>query len=307
MSAAVRPNLFIVGAAKCGTTSMYEYLARHPEVFMSAVKEPYYFGCDLDIAPYWRVRGESQYLALFEKASGEKRVGEGSVWYLCSHSAAEEIKSFNPDARIIIMLRNPVDMLYSLHGQFLRSYNESIFDFIEALAAEDDRRAGRRIPPSAHFPGGLQYRKVARFTGQIQRYLDVFGTDAVHVILFDDFTTDTAGVYRAALRFLEVDDSFQPEFDVHNRSSAIRTAPDRKFLKKRPKLKKFIERALPLPLRRGMGRVVESLFAPVQRANALDPKTRSALQAEFAGEVAALGRLLDRDLSHWCEPITSRR
>lgn len=299
MTDAIKPNLFIVGAAKCGTTSMFEYLAQHPDVFMSDVKEPYFFGSDLEIASYWRVENEAAYLALFADAGEAARIGEGSVWYLYSELAAQEIKSFNPDARIIIMLRNPVDMIYSLHGQFLRSHNESIFDLKEALAAEEDRRRGRRIPTSAHFPKALLYRDVAGFTDQVKRFLDAFGSQSVHVILFDDFVASTPEVYRQTLRFIGVDDSFSPSFDVHNKAKPIRTAPDRRFLKTKPRLKRAIERTLPVSLRRAMGKMVESVFPPIERPGQLSPDLRKELQGYFADEVARLGQLINRDLSHW--------
>ena len=172
-----KPNFFIVGAAKAGTTSMHEYLCAHPDIFMpsgadlrltrNALKEPYFFGSDLDIAEYWSIRDREQYLSLFVDAGNAKRIGEASVWYLPSTEAASEIKQFNPNAKIIIMLRNPVDMVYSLHGQFLRSGNEDIVDFEEALNVQEDRRNGRRIPTSAHFPGGLQYTSIATFSPQV--------------------------------------------------------------------------------------------------------------------------------------------
>ena len=139
----MKPNFFIVGAPKCGTSALYEYLGAHPEIFMSPYKEPHFFGSDLQ--QRWRPT-KSQYFSCFAKARDEKRVGEASVHYLYSKCAAAEIKEFCPEARIIIMLRDPVEMLYSLHSQSIFSGNEVINDFEEALEAEADRKLGRRIP-----------------------------------------------------------------------------------------------------------------------------------------------------------------
>src|SRR5882672_7839349 len=126
-----KPNLFIVGAPRCGTTSMYDYLKQHPDVFMPEVKEPHFLGTDLTSSRF--IRDEGKYQALFATAKNEKRIGEASVWQLYSKIAAYEIKEYSPTARVIIMLRNPVDMMYSLYGQHIFSGDEEISDFEEAL------------------------------------------------------------------------------------------------------------------------------------------------------------------------------
>src|SRR3989339_415720 len=135
-----KPDFFIVGAPKSGTTAMCTYLKQHPEIFMPEKKESHFFGTDLNSPRF--IRDKKIYLSLFSKAKDERRVGESSVWYLYSKKAASEIKEFSPSASIIIMLRNPVDMLYSQHSQFLYNGNEDIACFEEALNAEQDRRRG---------------------------------------------------------------------------------------------------------------------------------------------------------------------
>ena len=141
-----KPDFFIVGAPRCGTTAMYEYLRVHPDVYMPLHKEPMYFGQDLT---QLHVRlTERDYLALFAEARPGQRIGEATTWYLFSKTAASEIRDFSPDARIIIMLRHPVDVMYSLHRELLFYRGETIDDFAEALAAEADRREGRRLGPS---------------------------------------------------------------------------------------------------------------------------------------------------------------
>src|SRR5947207_13310329 len=129
-----RPDFFIVGAPKCGTTAMHQFLAQHPEVFL-APKEVHFFGADLHLEN--DVQDLSTYLELFADAKNEFRVGEASVWYLYSRHAAKEIKQFSAGSRIIIQLRNPVDMVHSLHSQLLFSGVEDIQDFESALRAEE--------------------------------------------------------------------------------------------------------------------------------------------------------------------------
>jgi len=297
-----KPDFFIVGAPKCGTTAMYYYLKQHPEIFMPQRKEPHFFGTDLE-APYpYFIREKREYLSLFSEAQDEKRVGEASVWYLYSKLAAAEIKEFCPSASIIIMLRNPVDMIYSLHSQRVYSGNEDITDFEAALDAEEERKQGLRIPKGVNLVEGLFYREVAKYTPQVQRYLDVFGRENVHVIIFDDFKSDTPRIYRDTCQFLGVDPDFQPEFQVINLNKRIYSFTLHKFLQNPPRtIVSLSRRLVPRPLRHGLIRGLNRVnirYAPRPR---MDPELRRRLQAEFAPEVERLSKLLDRDLTYWCK------
>ncbi|MBA2556411.1 MAG: sulfotransferase, partial [Chloroflexi bacterium] len=170
-----KPDFFLAGAPKCGTRSMYEYLKPHPEIYLSPRKEPRYFASDLDTGTagdeLFFVRELDEYLGLFQGATDQKRVGEASVQYLYSRVAAENIRVFNPDSRFLVMLRNPVEAVHSMHAQRLAGGAEDIADFEAALDAEDDRREGRRIPPGSFHVKGLIYRDVARFGEQVERWL----------------------------------------------------------------------------------------------------------------------------------------
>ena len=298
-----KPDFFIVGAPKCGTTSMSEYLKQHPEIFVSEPKEPHFFGTDLKSLwsdRFERYRDKDKYLSLFADVRDEKRVGEASPWYLYSRQAAVEIKQFNPVSRIIIMLRNPVEMVYSLHGQQLYNGNEDIFDFEEALEAEEDRRNGRRLPETAHNPAALFYTDTARYCGQVQRYFDVFGRENVHIIVFDDFIGDTSQVYRETLEFLEVAPDFQLQFAVHNPAKSIRSTRLHRFTVARPAFLRRVKWVLPNSLRR---RMVKSLVRFNVRKGSRPPlsqELRHRLQQDFMEEVEGLSVLLDRDLTHWC-------
>lgn len=295
----IRPNFFIVGAAKCGTTSMYEYLRVHPEVFMPEKKEPYFFGRDLEIADYWAIRDETQYLSLFTDAGQATRVGEASVWYLPSQQAAQEIKQFDPQAKIIIMLRNPVDMAYSLHGQFLFSSNEDIVDFQEAWDAQSDRQRGQRIPPTSHFPRGLQYTQMATYSPQVQRYLDVFGPQAVHVIIFDDLISDTQTVYQRVIDFLEIDPDFRPDFSVANAAKPLRNLPAKRFLKSYPRVEKALGATLSPSIRHCVGNTLTKILKQPSRGKKLSPDLRRELMSQFRPDIDQLSSLIDRDLTGW--------
>ena len=221
------PDLFIIGAPKSGTTSLYEYLKGHPDVFMSVLKEPSYFAPDLakeDSANFLVYgRDEALYLNLFAEAGDAKRLGEASTRYLYSKEAPALIKAASPDARIVAMLRNPVDMMHSLHAHKVAAATEDL-DFEEALAAEADRHAGKRIPPTSN-PMLATYRDRARFGEQLPRWFEIFGRDRVHVIILEDMIRQPEDEFRRLLEFLEVDPDYQPEsFAAHNVAHGARSA-----------------------------------------------------------------------------------
>lgn len=287
-----KPNFFIVGAPRCGTASLYSYLKQHPEVWTSVVKEPCFFGSDLTVQPH-TVREESLYLELFSGGGDRPRLGEASVWYLSSEKAPREIRAYSPDAKILILLREPTQMAYSLYSLYARTGNEDLPTFEESLAAEPERRQGRRIPAGAYFPEGLLYTHHARYAEKVERYFEVFGRDNVHCILFDDFVRDTAGVYRQVLEFLGVDPSFEAELDPREASRKVRMFAVRQLRHTSPE----VARRLRLEeMKKHDGGPREPLAA----------ETASRLRALFAEDVARLGKLLGRDLGAWAPTLPAR-
>jgi len=305
LALARRPDLFIIGAAKCGTTSLYEYLRGHPEVYMSPAKEPRYFSRDLvSGSPHDFRYGQDleRYLALFKEARDEKRLGEASVRYIYSEDAPRLIHEFQPRPYIVAMLRNPVDMMYSMHNQRLSEGREEFSDFEQALAAEKDRLEGRGLP-SGVAPALTVYRPRARFGEQLPRWFETFGSERMHVIIFEDFVRDPATHFRQLLEFLEVDPSYQPEsFSAYNRSHAPRFRFIRQITNARiPQL--LVWRLLPAV---AGDRVTRSIVrgyrnSPLNRRSAprqpLRPELRRQLELEFADDVARVSELLGRDLA----------
>src|SRR6267378_1840665 len=155
-----RPDFFIVGAPRSGTTAMFHYLSTHPEIWMSDRKEMHFFGSDLNFGPQLYRRDLKAYLAEYEGRNGARRAGDASVWYLMSKMAAAEIKAFNPEASIIIMLRDPTELLQSMYYMFRYDGNEHLPSFEEALAAEEQRRAGKLLGRQTYFAQGLVYRNI---------------------------------------------------------------------------------------------------------------------------------------------------
>jgi Sulfotransferase domain len=293
-----KPDFFIVGAPKCGTTALYRCLEAHPDIFVPARKELHYFGSDLYSPTY--VRDLNDYLSFFVSASDAQRLGEASVWYLYSRRAATEIKAMCPDARIIIMLRNPVDMLYSLHSQHLYNGAEEIESFAAALEAEPDRKRGERLPRGVPAVERLFYREVAKYTDQVRRYLETFAPENVKVIIYDDFKTDAPNVCRETFKFLQVEMNVEPAIRVVNPHKRLRSHTAQSLLQQPPGLLGKIARPLTTP------RLRHRLFATAQRLNTsyaarppLSLEFRRHLQAEFAPEVQRLSDLLRRDLGQW--------
>ncbi|MBZ8179763.1 sulfotransferase domain-containing protein [Oscillatoria salina] len=299
-----KPDFFLVGAAKCGTTSMYKYLRQHPEIFMPQDKEPHFFGCDLNYSSL-SIKNEQEYLALFSEAKNGQRIGEASVWYLYSEKAAEEIKNFCPSAQIIIMLRNPVDMLYSLYNYFIATGRENIADFGSALAAEKERKQGLRLPKTLYsFPQELlYYREIAKYTKQCQAYLDCFGKDNIHWIIFDDLLIEPEIVYKKTLKFLRVNEEFQVPFTQENKAK-IRISRSKKIQKllKNPLSIWLVRKMMPRPNQGKLFRLIKAwdkINNKYTTPPAMNKEIRKNLQKEFAPEVERLSELLGRDLTHW--------
>jgi hypothetical protein len=299
-----RPDFFIVGAPKCGTTAMSDYLARHPEIFM-ARKEMHFFGSDLRFADHFFRRGKQEYLAEFAGRSGHRSTGEASVWYLMSERAAEEIEAFSPGARIIIMLREPAEMLYSLFRYFQYDGNEPLGDFGAALAAEPERKAGRGLGRQTYLAQGLLYHETARFARQVRRYFQVFGRERVRVILHEDLTADPAAAYRATLEFLEVDPGFSlPRFERVNPAQSVKSRALRAVLNDPwPRSVALAARPwVPNALFNGFHRIerrLQGLNSSAAGPAPLAPEMAARLRGEYADEVEELGELIGRDLSHW--------
>jgi len=220
------PDFFIVGHPKSGTTALYLMLRDHPEIFMP-LKETRFFAPEQRLrlnrlGPDRVPRTLEDYLSLFDSATSEQRVGEASPEYLMSVGAAGRIAEVQPDARIIAVLREPAEFLRSFHLQSLHNYIETEKDFGKAIMLEDDRRRGKHVPRLSQSPEMLLYSNLVRYTEQVRRYREVFGSENVMVLAYEDFRRDNDETVRSVLRFLGVDDSVALESVRTNTAPAIR-------------------------------------------------------------------------------------
>lgn len=303
-----KPNFFIVGAPKCGTTALYSYLGEHPEIFipdtsnaletvLGGKKELHFFGSDLK----FKHPSLEEYLSYFSGAKEEKRLGESSVFYLYSQKAAMEIKSFQPEAKIIVMLRNPIDMIYSWHSQLLFWGDEDITDFKSALDAEADRKQGLRYPRRHDHPiECLFYREIAKVSEQLSRYFDVFGRENVQAIIFDDFKHNISKVYQETLGFLDVSLNFLPEFEVINANKTVRSRALQNLTRRPPStIRNIVKMIMPSELRGNIRSKLLQMNIQNTSRTPLNKELYCQLQDEFLPEVEQLSLLLGRDLTHW--------
>lgn len=277
---------------------MDRYLSQHPDIFMG-VKESHFFSPEV-VRDKAFVCPKERFDSFFAEVTDQTIIGEGSVHYLVSREAAKNIHAFNPDSKILIHVRNPVDFLYSHHSQQVFEGYEDIKDFEAAYDAVEDRRKGLRINDKCRFEMILDYPEMANFADQIQRYFDVFGRDQVMVTLFDDFKRDTAAVYRDTLLFLGVDPDFRPEFPVVNPNKKVRSRALMNFIRNTPDWVTFCSNLLlPLSARTEIKAWIKRKNTKFEERDPMDPVFRARLVREMAPRIEELSKLLNWDLSHW--------
>lgn len=205
----LRPNFFIVGAPKCGTSAWASYLGRHPQISFAAAKEPHYFCTDF---PGFRwAETEAEYLALFAGLPPASVIGEASVMYLYSREAAHRIHRFDPASRILILLREQSAFLPSYHNQILYTRIEDNRDFAAAWRLSGRRGSGQ-LPQGCAEPAFLDYAAVGDFETQVARYVDTFPADQIRVAWMEDWLAAPERFYRNLEAFLRVPHHPCPDF-----------------------------------------------------------------------------------------------
>lgn len=211
-----KPNLFIVGAPRTATTSFYHLLKTHPDVYMSKEKEPHYFMLyKQEYDAMNAIQKEfydnsivdlNKYESLFSDVKNEKVIGEASTLYLYSPWVPQEIKDYNPDAKIIIVLRNPIKRAYSNFSKDYRHFEgDKIKKFEEVIAKED-------LSKKEMFTIGEHYLRVGFYSEQIEQYIKVFGKDNVFITFYEEFNEDPHKILKDMCEFLEIDSNF--EFEI---------------------------------------------------------------------------------------------
>lgn len=302
------PNFLIIGAAKSGTTSLHNYLAQHPNIFMSDPKEPGFFAAR-ELKHPMKGPGDSRlqklaylhpddYLGLFSAATSQSAIGESSTIYLYSESAAEQIADFYPDMKIIVILRNPVDRAYSQYCQRFASGTEPLTRFEDALAAEPERIKNGWHPI-------WHYSRRGHYCEQLKRYFKHFATHDIRVNLFEDLKQHGDQLVRDTLDFLAVDANYPIDTATqHNATPFIpRSSSLTRFMARPTQFTRAIELLTPRKIltnaKQGLRRFNRRSKPPMSE------EARANLQKRFRQEIVELQDLIDRDLSHWLYPNCS--
>jgi hypothetical protein len=283
-----KPDFFLVGAAKAGTTSIFKYLLQHPSIFIPDIKEPHYFSeFPQPRAP--RLENDEAYLALFEHCPEEATAGDASTSYLYSPNAARRIHDLNPKARILIVLRNPIDRAYSFYWHNRREFAEDQ-SFEHALDAEP-RRVMEGTPFRYHYvTSGLYFE-------QVKRYLDVFGADAVLIHLFEDLKRDPAGLCQRIFQFLGVDPHYPVDTgSIYNPGGENRNRMVGWLVSPQFPGRKLIRSVFPRASRSAKHWLMaKNITSP----KPMNPDTRARLASAFRSDIERLEDLISRDLTTW--------
>ncbi|MDQ0297879.1 transcription antitermination factor NusA-like protein [Salibacterium salarium] len=297
------PNLFIVGAQKSATTSLYNYLKEHPNIFFSSEKEPNYFTTFFDTFPHngpydkrydKNVIGSAEeYYKLFSNYSGQKYIAESSVHYLYFNGLAYKLKEESPDAKIIISLRNPIERAYSAYTYYVSRGRESE-SFREAIQNENHRMLNNYEVGWYYIAQGLYYQKV-------KDYLEVFGRENVHIVLFDEIKDDLEGTLKNIYKFLEVDpvtiNNTEKKYNVSgtpkNKITKVIASP----LKAKSLAKKYLPTPMANKLKDYYFKILEKNLAKTE----LSVSDKEYLKSVYETDIKKLSVLIEKDLNHWLE------
>lgn len=296
------PNFFIVGGPKCGTTAMVEYLRTHPDIFICEPKEPNYFSDNLPETKY--VDKFNDYLDLFKKATSFKIIGDASVFSMFSKVAIRNIYKSNSEAKLLIMLRNPVKMVPSYHLQIQYTLEEDIKDLYVALELEKERELGNNIPKNSKCSKLLRYSKIAKYGEQLENVYKYFPKNQVKVILFDDFIKSNRNTYKEVLDFLEIEDDGRKDFPKINEAKKAKSMFISKIVNRPPKiakvLAKIVRKILNKP-RLGLLSALDSANREVTEKKEVTIKEKNILLEIYSEDIKKTEEIINRDLSSWLE------
>ncbi|NND03242.1 MAG: hypothetical protein HKN91_10685 [Acidimicrobiia bacterium] len=298
-----RLDFAIVGQPKSGTTALAQFLSEHPQIAFSVPKESAYFATDFHRESdafhgrqvYFNYRTPQDFKALFEHADEGQLLGEGSTSSLYSVEAAQNLHAHNPEMKIIAMFRDPVAMIHALHTQYVNETVEDL-DFEAAIAAEDERAAGRMVPSRVRSPSYVLYGRRTAYTDQLRRFEDLFGPRQILNVLSEEFRDDNAGTFASVAGFLGIDPEFQPDFRTVHGSQTARSGFLNRALNQ-PRFKNRLSSWLgPRRYTALRDRVAGAVFKSSSRPE-IDPTLDAALRKRFKAEVVRFGEHIGRDLS----------
>jgi hypothetical protein len=292
-----RPDFVIAGAAKCGTTALFEYLSQHSAVYMPNLKEPGFFSTDLTGG----VSTLEEYLRLFESAPPRCLTGEASTRYIYSRVAIARLLAHNPNVKVIAMLRHPVDAAHSLHGYAYRYGHDDIADF-ELAWREQPARFFRQGRTSSGPAGGhifeYDYRATYRYAEQVRRVLEHVPERQRHFVTYEEFFADPSSHYARILEFLGLSPA-SASFRVVNAYAGVRSPRLERLMRRPPRaLQALYTPFRPLFKATGLrpAQIIRRMNLGRLRKEPLRPAFREELELYFAEDIAELESLLGRRL-----------
>lgn len=294
------PNFLIIGAAKAGTTSLYNYLEQHPDVFMSPDKEPRFFAFKGDTSGNYPYTELHQYEKLFNGVTTEKMAGEASTFYLYSKSAPDCIKEHAPDVKLVAVLRNPIDRAYSQFVYWQREGKEVETDFAKIVNEELDNMQAENSD---------SYIMRGMYGSQLQRYFDIFPKEQIRVYLFEDLCERPEEMLKDVFGFLNIDDTFKVNFSKNYNVSTMPQSGIKQviyaFIMRQNRLKATLMKILPnniywkyiAPLARTLANALRSRKKLAVRP--LDNVIRQQLIDVYRDDIQLTEKLINRDLQSW--------
>jgi hypothetical protein len=310
---------FIVGAPRCGTTTLASFLQQHPDVCFSAVKEPHFFSRDevgaLPGNELERLVADEYWQRFFGHCEGNPKLyAEGSVTYLYVPERMGAILKLWPDSKFVIALRDPLSMLPSLHARLLVTGDETIRDFPTAWAKIGERAQGKSLPKQAIDPRWLRYDWAGELGKNVERFISAVGRERCHIVLFDDLSSDPQGTYRELCGFLGIEPWAGTDFEPQRVNKTIRIGWLQRLLKRPPKAvrtalagEKFHTREKQIgstesrtlsAIFRIRKRLLQWNKVPATR-QPVDPAVRQQIIDRLRDDVILLSGAINRDLSHW--------
>jgi len=291
------PNFIVIGAEKSGTTSLHYYLQQHPDIYMSEIKETRYF-CPEFYTQHSngaRLGNRTQpmsfeaYQELFAEVKNESAIGEASPQYIYFERSAERIKNKIPDAKIVAILRNPIERAFSAYCYQLRGGYETL-SFEEALSTEKQRQQACWRPVWFYKDLGLYYT-------QLRQYFEIFDRSQVRICLYDDLKRDSVAFMSDLYSFLDVDPSFEPETSLKNVSGIPRHRLLHNVTNRDSSLSTALKRVVPEALKGNISRWINTYNLKQKPELSNDIKQR--LQSFYREDILQLQDLIQKDLTTW--------
>lgn len=307
------PNFFIVGSAKSGTTSIYNYLKQHPDIFMSPIKETHHFSTDIDSSKFrpdyaanlninidsWLngdqkkeifhafVKDWDKYLKLFKNSENQKAIGEVTNSYLYSKEAAKNIRIKFPEGKIIMILRNPVE----------RAFSHFLMDLKSGLETGSFLEAFKKDMAKSNKGWGISnvYYEIGMYYEQVKRYLTVFPQEQIKIILYDDYRNDAIKTLKEICNFLNIDSNFEFEFSKEHNKAMIPKSGAVALMMRQKGLKAFAKKIFP----KSWKNIISKIFFTNKNLPKLSVDDRKYLIELYKEDIQKLSQLINRDLTSW--------